>query len=80
VVRERFNIHRQIRTHTAHGRFTALVLLSMPPFLGVVMLFVNPEHMNLLFHDKLGQTLLMIAMGMQAVGFVWIRKVIKIEV
>jgi tight adherence protein B len=80
VVRERFNIHRQIRTHTAHGRFTALVLLSMPPFLGVVMLFINPEHMNLLFHEKLGQTLLMIAIVMQAIGCVWIRKVIKIEV
>ena len=80
VVRERFNIHRQIRTHTAHGRFTALVLLSMPPFLGVVMLFINPEHMNLLFHDKMGQTLLMVAIVMQAIGFFWIRKVIKIEV
>jgi tight adherence protein B len=80
VVRERFNLQRQIRTHTAHGRFTALVLLSMPPFLGVVMLFINPEHMNLLFHEKLGQTLLMVAIVMQAIGFVWIRKVIKIEV
>jgi tight adherence protein B len=80
VVRERFNIQREIRTHTAHGRFTALVLLSMPPFLGIVMLFINPEHMNLLFHEKLGQMLLMIAIVMQAIGCVWIRKVIKIEV
>jgi tight adherence protein B len=80
VVRERFNIQRQIRTHTAHGKFTALVLLSMPPFLGIVMLFINPDHMNLLFHDKLGQTLLMAAIVMQSIGFVWIRKVIKIEV
>jgi tight adherence protein B len=80
VVRERFNIQREIRTHTAHGRFTALVLLSMPPFLGVVMLFINPDHMNLLFHEKLGQTFLMVAIVMQAIGFFWIRKVIKIEV
>jgi tight adherence protein B len=80
VVRERFNIHRQIRTHTAHGRFTALVLLSMPPLLGLVMLFINPEHMNLLFHEKVGQMLLMVAIVMQAVGFFWIRKVIRIEV
>jgi Flp pilus assembly protein TadB len=36
--------------------------------------------MNLLFHEKLGQTLLMVAIVMQAIGFVWIRKVIKIEV
>jgi Flp pilus assembly protein TadB len=44
------------------------------------MLFVNPDHMNLLFHDKLGQTLVMIAIVMQVIGFFWIRKVIRIEV
>jgi Flp pilus assembly protein TadB len=44
------------------------------------MLIINPEHMNLLFHEKLGQMLLMIAIVMQAIGCLWIRKVIKIEV
>src|SRR5712692_9373175 len=33
VIRERFKIRRQIRVHTAHGRFTAFVLLSLPPAL-----------------------------------------------
>jgi tight adherence protein B len=80
VVRERFKIRRQIRTHTAHGRFTAGVLLSLPPLLGVVLMMVNPDHMNLLFHEKVGQQVLMIATVMQVIGFFWIRKVIKIEV
>ena len=80
VVRERFKIRRQIRVHTAHGRFTAFVLLSLPPLLGVVLLMVNPDHMNLLFHEKVGQQVLMIATVMQVLGFFWIRKVIKIEV
>jgi tight adherence protein B len=80
VVRERFMIRRQIRTHTAHGRFTAFVLLSMPPGLAVALMIINPDHMNLLFHEPIGQTVLMAALAMQAVGFVWIRKVIKIEV
>ena len=38
VVRERFKIRRQVRVHTAHGRFTACVLLSLPPALAVVLL------------------------------------------
>ena len=80
VVRERFKIRRQIRVHTAHGRFTAFVLLSLPPLLGVVLMMVNPDHMNLLFHEKVGQQVLMIANVMQVIGFFWIRKVIKIEV
>jgi tight adherence protein B len=80
VVRERFKIRRQIRVHTAHGRFTGYVLLALPAALGVALSFINPEHMNLLFRERMGQMMLMGAMVMQAIGFIWIRQVIKIEV
>ena len=80
VVRERFKIRRQVRVHTAHGRFTALVLLSLPPGLAATLTFLNPEHMQPLFQSHMGQMLIMVAIGMQFFGFLWIRKVIKIEV
>jgi tight adherence protein B len=80
VVRERFKIRRQVRVHTAHGRFTALVLLSLPPGLAATLTFLNPEHMQPLFTSHMGQMLIMVAIGMQFFGFLWIRKVIKIEV
>ena len=80
VVRERFKIRRQVRVHTAHGRFTAFVLLSLPAVLAIAMSMLNPEHMGPLFHERMGQMLLLGAMVMQAIGFVWIQKVIKIEV
>jgi tight adherence protein B len=80
VVRERFKIQRQVRVHTAHGRFTAFVLLSLPAVLAIALTMLNPEHMSPLFHERMGQMLLMGAMVMQAIGFVWISKVIKIEV
>jgi tight adherence protein B len=80
VVRERFKIQRQVRVHTAHGRFTGYVLMALPAALAVALSFINPEHMQLLFQEKMGQTMLMGAIVMQAIGYVWIRKVIKIEV
>jgi len=80
VVRERFKIQRQIRVHTAHGRFTGYVLVALPAALAVALSFINPEHMNLLFRERLGQMMLIIAMIMQTIGFFWIRYVIKIEV
>ena len=80
VVRERFKIRRQVRTHTAHGRFTAFVLLSLPAVLAIALTLLNPEHMAPLFRERMGQMSLLTAMVMQAIGFVWIRKVIKIEV
>jgi tight adherence protein B len=80
VVRERFKIRRQVRTHTAHGRFTGYVLLALPAALAVALSYISPEHMETLFTDHMGQMMIMGAIVMQTVGFIWIRQIIKIEV
>jgi len=80
VVRERFKILRQVRVHTAHGRFTGYVLLGLPAALGVALAWINPDHMDLLFKERMGQMMIMGAIVMQTIGYFWIRQVIKIEV
>jgi tight adherence protein B len=80
VVRERFKILRQVRVYTAHGRLTGYVLLALPAVLGIALSFINPDHMNMLFRERMGQILLMVAMGMQIAGYIWIKQVVKIEV
>ena len=80
VVRERFKILRQVRVHTAHGRFTGYVLLGLPALLACALMWINPEHMGLLFSEKLGQMMVLGAIIMQTIGYFWIRQVIKIEV
>lgn len=80
VVRERFKIRRQVRTHTAHGRMTGYVLLALPAFLTVALSFISPDHVRLLFQERMGQMMLMGSIVMQTVGFLWIRQVVKIEV
>ena len=80
VVRERFKIRRQVRVHTAHGRFTGYVLLALPAFLGFALSIINPEHMKMLFDDKIGQMMIVAAIVMQSIGFFWIKQVVKIEV
>jgi tight adherence protein B len=80
VVRERFKILRQVRVHTAHGRFTGYVLLGLPAALSVALMFISPDHMKTLFTHPMGKTMVMGAIVMQTVGFIWIKKVIKIEV
>ena len=80
VVRERFKIIRQVRVHTAHGRFTAFVLLGLPAFLAVALFYLQPDHMGLLFTDPMGRMMLGLTVVLQTIGYFWIRKVIKIEV
>jgi tight adherence protein B len=80
VVRERFKIQRQVRVHTAHGRFTGYVLMGLPPFLAVALTIINPDHMGPLFKERLGHLMLEGTVVMQVIGYFWIRKVMKIEV
>jgi len=80
VVRERFKILRQVRVYTAHGRLTGYVLLGLPAALALALMFINPEHMNLLFTERMGRIMLMGTAVMQTVGYLWIRKIVTIEV
>ena len=80
VVRERFKVQRQVRTHTAHGRFTGFVLLALPAALAVGLSVVAPAQMDLLFKESMGKMMIGAAIIMQTVGFFWIRQVVKIEV
>ena len=80
VVRERFKILRQVRVHTAHGRITGFVLLALPAFLAVALSIINPEHMKPLFEERMGHLLVASTIGLQVIGFFWIRRVVKIEV
>jgi tight adherence protein B len=78
VQRER--LRREVKALTAEGRISAIVLSILPPGLGLVMYVSNKEYMSPLFHDILGQVLLgLSAIGM-VVGFLWMRKVVQIDV
>jgi tight adherence protein B len=80
VVRERFKILRQVRVYTAHGRMTGYVLMALPAFLAIALKFINPEHMDLLFTNHYGRLMLCGVVVMQTIGYLWIRKIVTIEV
>lgn len=80
VVRERFKILRQVRVYTAHGRMTGYVLLALPAFLAIALMFINPEHMHVLFTERVGKMMIAATVILQTVGYLWIRKIVTIEV
>jgi tight adherence protein B len=54
--------------------------MALPAFLAAALSFINPEHMNQLFRESMGQMMLGAAIGLQIVGYLWISRVVKIEV
>jgi tight adherence protein B len=80
VVRARFTIRRQLRVYTAQGRMTGYLLAALPLILFSILYTLNPSYMSILFTDPIGKLLIVVAVSMQLVGFLWIRKIIKIEI
>jgi len=80
VVRARFTIRRQIRVYTAQGRMTGYLLSLLPLILFALLYTINPQYMSILFTDPIGKILIVVALSMQFIGFLWIRKIIKIEI
>jgi tight adherence protein B len=79
VMRERFRIKREVRVKSAHGRITAFVLAGMPPVLAVLMLYNNPEGVLMLTTDPLGLKMIALAVVLQVVGTLVVRKLADIQ-
>jgi tight adherence protein B len=80
LIRERFKIWGQIQALTGEGRLSGIVLLALPPLLFLAMYRLNPTYVMTLFTDPLGHKMLALAVVMQLVGALVIRKIVNIQV
>jgi tight adherence protein B len=80
VIRERYRLKRQIRTHTAQGRLTGWILSLLPLLLGIALFLVRPEFMSTLWTTDRGRRWLVMATIMMIIGAIIIRRIIRIRV
>jgi tight adherence protein B len=80
TIRERFRILGQVKTLTAQGKLSGLIVGMLPMVLCALIYFANPDYMMDLFTTKTGRTLLAAAGGLQFLGVVLIYKIVNIKV
>lgn len=79
TMRERFSLKRQVRVYTAQGRMSGYTLAALPIIVGLAISLINPPYMRTLFIDPLGQALLVCALVLQGIGFLWIRRIVDVR-
>ena len=79
LIRERSRVKRQVRVASAHGRMTGWVLSLMPPALAGMMFVIAPEHMKVFLEDPLGVRMIIVALVLQVIGTVAIRRIVNVE-
>lgn len=80
VMRERFKLRGRIRAVSAHGRMTATALSCIPMVVAALMFYTNPDYVKFFLTDDVGNLMLGGAVFLQLVGYVIMKKIVKIEV
>ncbi|MDH5238300.1 MAG: type II secretion system F family protein, partial [Acidimicrobiia bacterium] len=78
TARER--LRRDVASLTAEGRISAIVLGFLPFGLGAVMYVINPGYVGLLFSETVGNIMLGAGFVGAMIGFLWMKKLITIEI
>lgn len=77
---QRERLRAEIRTLTAEGRLSGIVLGIFPFAFAGILVLVSPGYLDALFENTVG-IIAMIVAGIAAVfGFFWLRKIVAIEV
>jgi tight adherence protein B len=76
VIRDRFRIRSKIRALTAEGRFQAIILLGLPPFMFLLILFINHEYGQVLLQHP---SLLVALFVSELFGALWIRRIVNFD-
>lgn len=80
IVRARLKLYGEIRTLSAEGRLSAWILGCLPFATAALINIVNPGFMKVLWEDPAGINFIYGALGMMAMGVLWMRKIIRIRV
>lgn len=80
TIRERIRIKGEIKTLTAQGRISGLIIGFMPPALFFILMIINPSYMMVLVESKIGLMILGGSALSELLGAALIKKVLQIEV
>lgn len=78
TIQDRIRIKNSIKTMTGQGRISGIIVGVIPVALFFLVSAFNPEYMQMFFDTVIGKVLLGVAVGMELLGFVVIRKMIDI--
>jgi tight adherence protein B len=80
LIRERYKFQGKVRTLTAEGRFSMLVLILLPIFLFVFLYLRNPNFINPLLTEPVGKLMIILAVVGMIVGAVVMRRMVDLKV
>jgi tight adherence protein B len=79
TLRGRLKLARQLKTITAQSRLSAYIVGFLPIVLAIALNSLSPGYMQILFDDQTGRTLLIVAITLQCLGLLIMRRMSSVR-
>jgi Flp pilus assembly protein TadB len=79
VIRERSRFRKKVMTLSAESKATAIIVGSLPVFLGIMVEFLNPGYIKFFFTDPKGKIMLWVCIGLSLTGTFVIKRLMRLE-
>ena len=79
TVRSRQQFQRKVRSLTAMGRMSALILIALPFILAAALTAVNPGYMEPLYTTSAGHTLIALGLTGMVIGSLFLKKIVSFK-
>lgn len=80
VLRGRFRFHRKVKTLSAEGRMSSMVLIAVPFVLFGTLHLTSPDYVAILINHPTGHTMITVSLILFVIGIIWVRKLTRIDV
>ena len=80
TIRDRFKLMEDFRTMTTSSRASAWILCGLPFALVFLLSTINPDYMSKLIWDPRGHIVIFVAVVLQLIGMLLIKKILAIKV
>jgi tight adherence protein B len=79
VLRERYRLQAKVRAFSAEAKTSALIIGSLPPAVMLIVFFTSPDYISLLWHERIGNIMLIGSGIWMMIGILVMRKMINFD-
>lgn len=80
TIRDRYRFYGKLRTLTAEGRASGIILGILPFLVALLMNFLNPSYLATLLETPMGRGILAYAVASWLVGLTWMMRMTRVDI
>ena len=77
---DRIGIDMEVLTLTSQQKMTGMIIGGLPIGMGLLFMVINSDYMSLLFTELAGQVMLLLAVALEGMGILVMKRILAIEV